>query len=188
MLTSRRVNGSAIREESSEKKGRRSPTTQRGARSKTELQEAFLGTICDSLIGVLGYENIWAILTSDGEGTIILPDRELPNCPWQAEKRPKQDVLPWCAREALKSGGLIAVGSAEEGCSDCVLAGRLCRGTTVALRLEHKSKLYGVMIGSLPKAKQGEKAEHWLFAQVVEGVSLDLHRLASRSQGVDRGS
>jgi len=132
--------------------------------------------ICRLLTETRGYYNVWiALLDKDGNLTATVTsglNEEFD----PLKEMLRQNALPTCTRETLREPGAHIIEDLESTCVGCPLSSHCHGRSALSIRLEHGSRVYGLLAASIHKGMTGEE-EETLFVEVASDISYALHLL-----------
>ncbi|MBN1579861.1 MAG: GAF domain-containing protein [Anaerolineae bacterium] len=139
-----------------------------------------LQNICDSLIETRGYRSAWIVLADvSGEPTAAA---KAGLGKWQVPDQLQRDLLPHCIAQAQAQANLLVIKDRSAHCANCPLSPKEKGTGTLAIRLEHEGRLYGVLAVSLPINLAADTDEQILFQEVAEDLAYALYSIEQRER------
>jgi len=145
--------------------------------TREKNRDKLLKGICDSLTLRRGYFNAWVVLLSDsgelvraiesGLGKNFLPMREQLNA----------GKLTLCAQKALSQPDPVITKDPVSTCTDCPLSAHYGRRGAMTMRLEHRGRIYGFLVTSIPVDFIADKEECSLFKEIAGDIAFALYSL-----------
>jgi len=138
--------------------------------------DKILDGVCESLVEMRGYDCAWIALLDEAEsltkttGTGIGKDSTL------LEKYLQAGKTASCVQQALRQPGVVARVKTDEACGECPLFDLEAEKGSMAVRLEHADKVYGVLTVSIIPELLPDQEEQLLFSEVAGDITLALHR------------
>jgi PAS domain S-box-containing protein len=133
--------------------------------------------ICDNLVENRGYYNAWIALF-DGSGTLVataeagLGEEFMPML-----ERLKRGDLTECGQRALSQPGVALIEDPVTACVDCPLSRNYAGRGAMTARLEHESKVYGLLSVSVPRKFALDEEEQVLLQEVAGDIAFGLYRI-----------
>jgi len=143
---------------------------------------SLLQGICDCLVETRGYHNAWiAVLDQSGEVTEQVAAGFDGSFAPMAEQLGRGE-LPRCAERALAGDGVVTIRDVSAHCAGCPLRDVYLPRGVLARKLEHRGRLYGILIVSTPVEFVGSAQEVSLFDEIGADVALALYALGMEEE------
>ena len=141
-------------------------------------RDRLLQGACACLIETRGYHSAWIALVGES-GELVAAAEAGPGEAFPAMvERLERGELPHYVREALAQPGVLAIEYPSSTCADSPLLAK-CEGRgTIAVRLEHGGKMYGLLTVSTLSDFVADEAERSLLQEVAEDIAFALHGIA----------
>ena len=138
--------------------------------------------ICKYLIEIRGYDASWIALINDRRETLAVAGRGYGDA-WNAlSEELMQAALPPCAMQALSASNAVFVEKPGSECADCIIHKSLGFHESLAMRLEHQGRVYGLMtvtfLGGIPV----DGPETSLIEEVAGDIGFALWGLATEAE------
>jgi len=93
----------------------------------------------------------------------------------------ERGIFPTCAKKALVRDGLVVSDSASR-CAGCILAANDADRVCFTARLSHHDQAYGLLSVSSSAAREHNRQEQRLFAEIVQDVGQALYLMELEAQ------
>jgi PAS domain S-box-containing protein len=134
-----------------------------------------LQEVCDVLTRSGGYNNAWISEGTTVESLRLTVHSGLGDVS-QALSDRFGDNAPECCIRAISSNELFVSDLFTDECGACpLLGGRFIEEATLAVRLHHKDRIYGVLASAIPKAFLPLEDEKEIFLEIAEKISATLY-------------
>ena len=144
--------------------------------TKEKDRDRLLQGICDILTMDRGYANAWIALLDDRQKATATAESSLNEDFEPMAEQLRRGELTHCAKEVLKHKESITRDPVAE-CGDCPLASKYQGRTSVSVRLEHESKVFGLITVSVPQGLAQDEEERSLFREAADDIAFALHNL-----------
>jgi len=143
---------------------------------------ALLQEVCDVLIRTGGYNNAWISLGTTTDSLKLAVHSGLGDVS-QALSDRFGDNTPECCIRAICSNELFVSDLFTDECGACpLLGGRFVDEATLAVRLCHKDRIYGVLASAIPKAFLSLEDEKDIFLEIAGKISATLYMLELKEE------
>ncbi|MBN1341348.1 MAG: GAF domain-containing protein [Phycisphaerae bacterium] len=139
-------------------------------------RDGLLKGVCESLVRARGYYNAWIALWDDEGAYLTSAEAGLGEDFARLLERLRLGKLTDCCVAALDRDDVVVVGDPFTGCRDCPLSRSYAGRSAMSTRLEHDSKVYGVLSVSAPKDLSADEEELLLFRALSDDVAFALHK------------
>jgi len=133
--------------------------------------------ICDALVETRGYYHVWIALMDESGKLVTNVEAGLGKAFQPLIKQLEHGVLPVCGGLALSQAEVVVIQDQRTRCGNCPLVEKCCDKGTMAIRLEHEGKVYGLMSVSIPTRMVMDEEEQVLFEAVSKDIALALHNI-----------
>jgi len=135
----------------------------------TLLQE-----ICDVLTRTGGYNNAWISVGDTADSLKLIVHSGLGDASQALSDRFGENT-PECCIRAIRSNELFVSDLFTDECGTCpLLGGRFVDEATLAVRLHHEDRIYGVLASAIPKAFLPLDDEKDIFLEIAGKISATL--------------
>ena len=140
-------------------------------------RERLLKDTCKKLIKTRGYYNAWIALTDDSDNFITAAQAGFGAEFVQITDtfKIKDGGLMNCVKMTLAQSDIRVTENPSETCSGCPLASRYAGRSAMAIRLEHRGRVYGIVEVSIPPRMAQDEEERVLFKEVADDIAFALH-------------
>ncbi|GEM_PF-3587607 len=118
-------------------------------------------------IGLLNYDGTMDVAYESGLGPIFTP----------LKQQLAVGELNECARRALAQSGVICIENPESECFDCPMLGKESNRRSLATRLTHNGRTYGIISVSIPAEFAPLVPEHELLTEVANDLAFALDHI-----------
>lgn len=87
------------------------------------------------------------------------------------------NILPECCLRALDENGVIVISDPYSECVRCPLSNHYGNYASLAVKLEHTGKVYGVMVAEIPRALTYQSEEIYLFHEMANDIAFALYSI-----------
>ena len=95
----------------------------------------------------------------------------------------KRGEFTWCGQKALKKSGIVVVEDVTAtDCPDCPLVGAYSGKAGMAIRLEYRDRIYGILSVSIPAEMATNAAEQSLLNEVAGDIAFALHNMEQEEE------
>jgi PAS domain S-box-containing protein len=129
---------------------------------------------CENLIETRGYYSAWIALVDENQRFLTAAEAGLGESFSPAIEMMKRGEFTRCGLNALKQSGIIIVKDIAADCADCPLVGAYSGRAGMAIRLEHRDMIYGIISVSIPAEMAADADEQSLFNEVAGDIALAL--------------
>jgi PAS domain S-box-containing protein len=144
-------------------------------------RDKLLTGICAKLIETRGYHNAWIALTDDSGNFVNAKQAGFGDEFLPIIDKLKRGELMNCARMALAQSGIRVIENPAEACSDCPLASRYKGRSAMAIRLEHRDNVYGILEVSVPPQLAEDEEEQVLLREVADDIAFALYDIETEA-------
>jgi PAS domain S-box-containing protein len=140
--------------------------------------ERLVQTVCECLIETRCYSNAWIALAEPAGELIARGMAGTDEAYIGSVKRlgPANDLH--CIATALKQPGVVTVADPRAACSGCSLSQQKGPGrSAMVVRLEHRGRVFGVLVVSADPHFAADEEEHALLVEVAEDIGLALQSI-----------
>lgn len=135
---------------------------------------------CNALTLDRGYKSAWIVLLDKNQKFQSVLVSGLGECFKPLAESLKDNQFPTFMMEALSKSSIIKTKSLEN--VDCYDICNDQLDVIAARRLEHNSKVYGVLVVSLPKEAVEDEEEAALFEEVAGDIAYALHNIEVKQE------
>jgi len=145
-------------------------------------QATLLQEVCDVLTRTGGYNNAWISVGTAADSLRLLVHSGLGDAS-QALSDRFGDNTPECCIRAILSDELFVSDLFTDECGACpLLGGRFVDEATLAVRLHHKDRVYGILASAIPKAFLPLEDEKEIFLEIAAKISATLYMFDMKSE------
>ncbi len=134
---------------------------------------------CEKLIETRGYYNAWIALLDESQQPVTTAEAGVGDGFSSLQELLESGALPSCGRESITKPNVVTIKDPPTLCTDCPLASHYGGRGAMSVRLEHESRIYGLLSVSIPMSFIGDDEEQSLLEEVAEDLGLALHIIAS---------
>jgi len=138
--------------------------------------DKILDGACESLVETRGYDCAWIALLDEAGSLIKTTGTGIGKDSTLLEKYLQAGKTASCVQQALRQPGVVARVKTDEACGKCPLFDLEAEKGSMAVRLEHADKVYGVLTVSIIPELIPDQEEQLLFSEVAGDITLALHR------------
>jgi signal transduction histidine kinase/DNA-binding response OmpR family regulator len=140
-------------------------------------RDKLLQKACNELVRTRGYHIARVILTDETGGFLKFVETCFGENLRELKKIPKRGELPECAREALKTGDLVAIEDVESECKNCPFYRKIPGKGGMVTPLKNKERIYGLLSVYVPESFINDIEEHRLFQELAGDIAIGLHSI-----------
>jgi len=140
-----------------------------------KARDVLLQGVCDTLIENLGYHNAWITLLDESGKLISYAEAGLGRKFSPMIKRLELGDLTDCSRKSLTQSDVVVTENPFLACPDCPLAEMYRDRGAMTVRLEHRGKIYGLLVASIPRFLILDEEEQRLFKETANSIALTLY-------------
>jgi PAS domain S-box-containing protein len=129
---------------------------------------------CENLIETRGYYSAWIALVDESHRFLTAAEAGLGESFSQVVEMMKRGEFTRCGQNALKQSSIIIVKDVAADCADCPLVSTYSGRAGMAIRLEHRDRIYGILSVSIPAEMAVDADEQSLFNEVAGDIALAL--------------
>jgi signal transduction histidine kinase len=144
---------------------------------KEKNRKKLIQQICESLIKNRGYHNAWIILLDGNYHVIESAEAGLGGNLDPILERIEAGFFTHCCRNVLKKSDFLAIRNPTSGCRDCPVSHMHDGRGAMSARLEHESRVYGILTVSIPDVFSSDPQEHDLFRDVADDIAFALRTI-----------
>ncbi|MEA1956963.1 MAG: PAS domain S-box protein [Euryarchaeota archaeon] len=137
-------------------------------------RDRLIQRVCRSLIETRGYNSAWIALVDENGRFLTAAEAGLGGSFSQVVEMMKRGEFTWCGLNALKQSGIIIAKDVAADCADCPLVSTYSGRAGMAVRLEYRDRIYGVLSVSIPAEVAADADEQSLFNEVAGDIALAL--------------
>ncbi|MGB7531702.1 MAG: PAS domain S-box protein [Halobacteriota archaeon] len=130
--------------------------------------------MCENLIETRGYYSAWIALVDESRMFLTAAEAGIGESFAPVVEMMKRGEFTRCGQNALKQSGIMVVKDVAADCADCPLAGTYSGRAGMAIRLEHRGRIYGILSVSIPAGMAADADEQSLFNEVAGDIALAL--------------
>jgi len=142
--------------------------------SRERNRDLLLQGVCDSLSEARGYRSCWVALLDDSRRLIAAAEAGLGDDFQALVEQMKRGELANCAARALSLPGALVINDPSTACGLCTLGKGCGSGKAIAIRLEYREDVYGLMVASIRGDVSVDREEQALFEEVAGDVAFAL--------------
>jgi PAS domain S-box-containing protein len=132
--------------------------------------------VCEKLIETRGYNSSWIALVDENCGFITAAEAGLGGESFfQLVEKMKRGEFTQCGQNALKQSCIMIVKDVATDCANCPLVGLYAGKVCMAIRLEHRDRIFGILSVSFPAETAAGADEQSLFNEVAGDIAFALH-------------
>jgi PAS domain S-box-containing protein len=144
---------------------------------KEKNREKLINGICQTLIKNRGYHNVW-IAILDTAGKLVASAQAGLGKEFSAMRQLfERGELPDCAHRVLSEPGVVVIEDPEKECSDCPLSAYYGGRGGMTIRVEHDSRIFGLLCVSASKDLIGDSEEISLLEEFAGDLAFALHSM-----------
>ena len=143
--------------------------------TKEKDRDRLLQGLCDNLIENLGYYNAWITLLDESGKLTNYAEAGLGRHFTPMVKRLVLGDLTDCSRKSLTQSDVVVTEDPFQACSDCPLSELYRDRGGMTVRLEHREKIYGLLVASIPRFLIQDEEEQRLFKEIASYIALALY-------------
>jgi len=131
--------------------------------------------ICERLIETRGFHNAWIAVVDESGGYKYAVEAGLGENFSLMKEKLKQGEMAFCRLQTLSQSGVVFIQNPIVDCAGCPLVPAYIGKTSMAMRLEYKGKIYGLISASTPANHITNEEESLLFHDIASDVAFALH-------------
>jgi PAS domain S-box-containing protein len=139
-------------------------------------REQLLSRICEVLVESRGYTSAWIALVDREDPPVVKGHAGLGSDSERFSEQAREKGLPLCARRALAQREVVVMDKPDT-CEGCALLGIEPAGPVMTVRLQHRTRVYGVLSVALPAAFYDTSEDPGLLREVADDIGLALTNL-----------
>ncbi len=132
---------------------------------------------CDNLVNARGLYFAWIVLLDESGASVMFAEAGFGEDFLLIKEMLNRGELPVCGQMALKQSDVLVVENLASTCTNCPLKDRYGDRRSMAVRLEHGGKVYGLLSVIIPKDLIMEKQERNLIKEISEDIALALYAI-----------
>ena len=140
-------------------------------------RDRLIQRVCENLIETRGYNSAWIALVDENIGFLTAAEAGLRESFSQVVEMMKRGEFTRCGLNALKQSGIMIVKDVAADCADCPLASTYSGRAGMAVRLEYRDRIYGILSVSIPAWMAADADEQSLFNEVAGDIALALRNI-----------
>jgi len=140
-------------------------------------RERILQGACDILIKTPGYHSAWIALFDEPSDLGMAVEAGLGPAFTRLVAQWQRGTLPACAQKALAHPGAIVIQDPSTSCRDCPPAVNYAGRAMMAVRLEHRGKVYGLMAITISANLIAAEEEQSLLHEIAGDIAFALHSI-----------
>jgi len=137
---------------------------------------------CATLTSARDHHNAWIALMDESGKLVTTAEAGLGKEFLALQRLLKGGKLVNCAQRALKKSGVVFIENPSTACADCPLAKESHARGSMAVRLEHGGKTFGLLSISIPKELVRDKEKLSLFEEVAGDIAFGLYNIEQEEQ------
>jgi PAS domain S-box-containing protein len=139
-------------------------------------RERLLQRACQNLVQTRGYYNAWIALLDDQGKLQELYQSGLEDAVQILQEHIEAQQLN-CLQQILSGKRIITVKQPYQECGQCPLSRRYYSRASLAGRLEHKGRFFGLLTVSIPEGMAQDPEELDLFQELIQDLAFALYNL-----------
>jgi PAS domain S-box-containing protein len=139
--------------------------------------EALLRRSCDALVQTLGFHNAWVVLVDESKIPVFSYGAGFQQEFSAMDESLRASRFPHCVSRVLHSEALVVFDDPANQCADCPLDSQVPGRAGLAVPMEHRGRLFGVLIASVPAQYAAVEHEQQLFRELGQDLGNALHKL-----------
>jgi PAS domain S-box-containing protein/putative nucleotidyltransferase with HDIG domain len=145
-------------------------------------RQRLIQATCDNLTKIGGYYNTWVALFDESGGLAATAEAGLGKNFLPIVQQLKRGDSVTCVQQALKQAGVIVIKDPLSTCSGCPMAKHYSGRCGIAIRFEHDSKVYGLLVASVTVDLGEYEEERSLIREVVGDIAFALASIEKGEQ------
>jgi putative nucleotidyltransferase with HDIG domain len=145
-------------------------------------RQRLIQAACDNLTKIGGYYNAWVALFDESGGLAATAEAGLGKNFLPIVQQLKRGDSVTCVQQALKQAGVVVIKDPLSYCSDCPMAKHYSGRSEIAIRFEHDSKVYGLLVASVTVDLGEYGEEQSLINEVAGDIAFALGSIEKEEQ------
>ncbi len=145
--------------------------------TKEKNRDKLIHKACELLTETRGYESSWIILLDDKNHPIASAESGLGEKFTEFTAQMKSDKICECCRNALKQTEVVIIDSTKSDCKKCPILECTKKKRAMTVRMEYKSKVYGLLSVILPVHFAIDQEGQELFSEVASDIAFALYSI-----------
>jgi PAS domain S-box-containing protein len=141
--------------------------------------DRLLERVCECLTDSSGYSAAWIATRESDQKLNMCASRGYSQDWIGIAERLQAGDLPACAAAALAQPGVVVIEDRQRECGDCSILRCLGEHRTLAMRLAHEDRVYGVVAANLVSSVVVDDEEISLFEEMAGDVGFALHSIGT---------
>jgi len=138
---------------------------------------------CENLIETRGYYSAWIAIVDENGGFLTAVEAGLGESFVPVVEMMKRGEFTRCGQKALKQSKIVVVEDVTAAdCADCPLVGTYSGRVGMAIRLEYRDRIYGILSVSIPAEMAADADEQSLFNEVAGDIALALRDMEQEGE------
>ncbi len=137
--------------------------------------ERLIEDLCNFLVESRSYQMVWIAFLDENKKIKRIFKAGFKGKFAPLEEQLVNNKLPACGKKALEKDSVVIITKPASDCPDCPLSEEYGMSASLAVKLQHLNKVYGVMVVCLPKIFISQKEEIYLFHEVANDIAFALH-------------
>ena len=138
-------------------------------------RERLIAGACECLVEARGYDAAWLALTDENQMPTIAAGRGYGDTWRELSCQILGGDMPGCAAQAIDAPGILLTDEQPSTCEDCIVHRHLGKHKTIAARLEHDGRVFGVMAVNLYGEIEIDDEEESLVLEIAGDIAFALH-------------
>ncbi len=140
-------------------------------------RDQLLQSACQSLIETRGYYNVWIALWDESRELAATAQAGLDEEFLSLVEQLECGEQIYCIQQAFAQQDVVVIADPFSTCINCSLSGKYRGRGGMAVRLEHRGKVYGLLTISVSRAFMADQEEQNLLQEVAGDIALALHSI-----------
>ena len=140
-------------------------------------RDKLLKGACKSLTETRGLHNTWIALLDENGDLITTAEAGLGKDFLPMIERLKSGEFTACGQKAISHSGVLVTKDPSSTCTDCPLSDKYHGRASMAVRLEHRGKIYGLLSVSVPANLANDEEEMVLVDEIARDIAFALHAI-----------
>ncbi|MFZ3049013.1 MAG: response regulator [Desulfatirhabdiaceae bacterium] len=150
--------------------------------TKEKDPDRLIRGVCETLVATRGFTSAWIMITGEFETSVYCSETGIEDAFRSLKDRLEKGDLPQCARRAMIQSSIVVTEDISAECVGCPLLSANHGKSAFSIRLEHESKVYGVLSASVPHGFALDKEEQGLFQEAGEDIAFALFNIAREEE------
>ena len=138
-------------------------------------RDRLIQRVCETLIETRGYYSAWIALMDENGRFLTAAEAGLGKSFSPAIEMMKHGEFTRCGQSTLKQSGVKVIEDVAADCADCPLVSTYSGRAGMAIRLEYRDRIYGILSVSIPVEIATDTDEQLLFNEVAGDIAFALH-------------